>query len=284
MRPKKQSPCIFKYNDYRRFLRDLYEYTKKTNPRFTFRAFSSRAGLSSPSALKEVMDGKKNLSPHSVLKFAAGFGLNKSETEYFQNLVYFNQGRTEQEKNRYYQALLRFKQVKKGKTLTSRQYQYYSNWHNSAVRELAGTKDFKNEPAWIARQLTPEITPAEAQKAVDLLIELGLLKKDENGALRQDVPRLEVDPDVTSLSIRNFNRSMVDLGREAIERFPQESREVSGLTLGVSKACAMEIKEMVREFKKKILNHAVNDARAAEAVYQLNFQLFPLTREPEDRP
>jgi uncharacterized protein (TIGR02147 family) len=236
-----------------------------------------KAGLSSPSALKEVMDGKKNLTHKSIHQFAAGFGLNKSETEYFTSLVYFNQSTTEQEKNRYYQELLRRQQVKKSKTLTSQQYEYYSNWYNSAIRELVATKEFKNESEWIARRLTPSISSADAGKAIDLLIKLGLLVRQEDGTLKQETPKLEIDPDVSTLSIRNFNRSMIDLGKGAIERFPQETREVSGLTLGVSKECAMEIKNMVREFKKHLLNYAVNDPRSAEEVYQVNFQMFPLT-------
>jgi uncharacterized protein (TIGR02147 family) len=281
MKTGNTTPSIYKYSDFRKYVRDMFRRCKEKNRHFTFRYFSMKAGLASPSALKEVIDGKKNLTQKSILQFAAGFSLNKGETEYFTQLVYFNQSSTEQEKNRYYQELLKRQQIKKGKTLTSQQYEYYSNWYNSAIRELAGTAGFKNEPEWVARRLNPMISPSEAAKALDLLIKLGLLVRQEEGTLKQDAPKLEVDPDVSTLSIRNFNRNMIHLGKEAIERFPQEEREVSGLTLGVSKECAKEIKNMVREFKKQVLNYAVNDARPADSVYQLNFQLFPLTRQEE---
>lgn len=277
MRTIKDQPSIFNYNDYRSLLRDLFEFHRKRLRHFTFRYFSKKAGLSSPSALKEVMDGKKNLTQRSILQFAIGFNLNKSETEYFTNLVYFNQSQDEKEKNRYYKELLRLQQNHKGKTLTASQYEYYSNWYNSAIRELACTKDFKNDPDWIAGKLIPGIKPSEAKKAVELLLSLGLLTEKEDGTLKQDSPKLEADPDVSSLSIRNFNRSMIQLGSEAIERHDQEQREISGLTLGVSRECGREIKAMIREFKKQVLNYAVNDARPADSVYQLNFQFFPLT-------
>lgn len=277
MRTIKGQPPVFNYNDYRPLLRDLFEFHRKRLRHFTFRYFSRKAGLSSPSALKEVMDGKKNLTQRSILQFAIGFNLNKSETEYFTNLVYFNQSQDEKEKNRYYKELLRLQQNHKGKTLTASQYEYYSNWYNSAIRELACTKDFKNDPDWIAGKLTPGIKPSEAKKAVELLLSLGLLIKKEDGTLRQDSPKLEADPDVSSLSIRNFNRSMIRLGSEAIERHDREQREISGLTLGISRECSLEIKAMIREFKKQVLNYAVNDSRQADSVYQLNFQFFPLT-------
>jgi uncharacterized protein (TIGR02147 family) len=276
---QKKGPVIFKYTDYRKYLNDTFEFRKKKNRHFTFRYFSKKAGMSSPSALKEVMEGKKNLTHKSILQFAIGFDLNKSETEYFTNLVYFNQAKTESEKNSYFKELVKLKQNGKGKTLTSKQYEYYSNWYNSAIRELVATKPFKNEPEWIAKRLIPQITPNEAKKALELLTELGLLIKKEDGTLHQDTPKLEVDPDVTTLSIRNFNRSMIDLGKASIEKFSQDNREVSGLTMGVSKECFQELKQMIREFKTKVANYVVNDNRSEEQVYQLNFQFFPLTDE-----
>jgi len=106
MRPKKQGPIIFKYNDCRKYLKDLFEFRKKVNRHFTYRLFSKKAGLVSPSALKEVIEGKKNLTHKSILQFAIGFDLNKGETEYFTHLVYFNQAKTEKEKNQFYRELL----------------------------------------------------------------------------------------------------------------------------------------------------------------------------------
>ena len=259
----------------------MFAYHQRINRHFTYRFFSMKAGFASPSALKEVMDGKKNLTQASIIKVASGFKLNKSETDYFTNLVYFNQSETEAEKTRYFQALSKIQHTKKGKTLTSEQFEYYSNWYNSAIRELAGTKEFKEDPEWIADRLNPGITAVEARKGLDLLIRLGLLVRDGNGTLKQDSPSLEVDPDVSTLSIRNFNRSMIDLGKEAIERHAPDTREVSGLTLGLSKECAAEIKNMIREFKKSVLNYAVNDTRPSEGVFQLNFQFFPLSKDVE---
>lgn len=277
MRTIKDTPSVFQYNDYRILLKDLFQFHQKRNRHFTFRFFSQKAGLSSPSALKEVMDNKKNLTQRSILQFAIGFNLNKSETDYFTSLVYFNQAEAEDEKNRYYKELMRLQQNHKGKTLTASQYEYYSNWYNSAIRELACIKGFKDDPDWIAEKLVPAIKPSEAKKAIELLTSIGLLTRQQDGTLKQDTPKLEVDADVTGLSIRNFNRNMIQLGAEAIERFDKDEREVSGLTLGISRECGQEIKNMVREFKKQVLNYAVNDARTADTVYQLNFQLFPMT-------
>jgi uncharacterized protein (TIGR02147 family) len=278
-----EAPSIFRYTDYRKYLRDLFSYKKAKNKYFTYRLFSAKAGFATSSILKEVTEGKKSLTQASILKFASGFGLNKAETEYFKNLVYFNQSKNEQDKNRYYIELCKIQQAKKKKTLTTQQYEYYSHWYNSVIRELVSIKDFRNDPEWIASKLTPAITPAEAQKAVELLIRLGILIKNDDGTLKAESPILDVEPDVTSLSVRNFSRSMIGLGKEAIERWPQDRREVSGLTLGVSRECAAEIKNMVRAFADQVLQFAANDTRPGREVVQLNFQLFPVTKNGEEK-
>ena len=69
MRHKQDTPVIFKYNDYRKYLRDLFNFHKNKNRHFTYRYIAMKAKFASPSALKDVVDGKKNLSQESVLPF-----------------------------------------------------------------------------------------------------------------------------------------------------------------------------------------------------------------------
>ena len=47
-----------------------------------------RAGLASSGALKEVMDGKKGLTLSSIPKYIEPFGLNRTESAFFEKLVF----------------------------------------------------------------------------------------------------------------------------------------------------------------------------------------------------
>jgi len=80
---------IFDYTDFREFLREKFEECKKSNPAFSYRYFSKKAGLKSTNFLKLVIKGESNLSVETIHKFAAAFSLGKMETKYFQNLVFF---------------------------------------------------------------------------------------------------------------------------------------------------------------------------------------------------
>jgi uncharacterized protein (TIGR02147 family) len=51
-------PDIFKYLDYRKYLKDFYEYMKGRDPKFSYRVFAKTAKLNSENYLKLVVDEK----------------------------------------------------------------------------------------------------------------------------------------------------------------------------------------------------------------------------------
>ena len=95
-----EAPNLFNYLDYRHFLRDWLQAAKKQYG-FSYRFFSRRAGLKSPSLYKMVMDGDRDLVEGSLHKFLEGLSLSAKEKEYFATLVLHNQARSQEHKERY---------------------------------------------------------------------------------------------------------------------------------------------------------------------------------------
>ncbi len=56
-------------------------------------------------------------------------------------------------------------------------------------------------------------------------------------------------------------------------------RDVSGMTMAVSKERLAEARKMIRDFRRRISGYMEGGKR--NAVYRLNIQLFPLTQEKE---
>jgi uncharacterized protein (TIGR02147 family) len=92
---------VFEYIDYRRYLRDYYAENKKSKKYFSYRYFSSRAGIKSPVFLKLIIENKRNLTRPMIEKFCKALDLNNKEALYFRHLVLFNQGKTAQEKQEH---------------------------------------------------------------------------------------------------------------------------------------------------------------------------------------
>ena len=268
---------LFTYLDYRKFLRDSFDELKRTRPSFSHRAFARLAGFSSSNYVMLVMQGKRNLSGDGIFKIAKALKLKKAEAEFFENLVRFNQATSDAERNFYYSRIAANRHYAAARPLERGQYEYYSRWYIPAIREMVLLEDFKESPDWIASRLTPAITSREAESALRLLIDLGLLVRDETGRLVQRDRHIAGVEEVKSLAMSNFQREMIEKAAASIEATPPEIREIGSVTFAVSKAKLMEAKKMMREFRTRIASFLAEDS-GADAVYQFNFQLFNLSR------
>lgn len=275
------TPSVFHYMDYRQFLRDAYQAFKSTSAKFSYRYFAQKAGVGSPSFLKLVMEGQRNLSPKTALRFAAAFKLNKQETRFFVTLVAMNQAKTTQDRAHYYEELSRIPKYRETKLLERSQYDYYERWYCIPIRELVARADFQEDPAWIAAQLRPPITRTQAQEAMSLLLALGLVTRDESGRLRQASSLVSTPPELTSLAVRSFHREMLHRAASALDAIPLEEREVGGVTVRLTAAQMRLLVARMAEIRREVLQ-LDGIGEGAEAVYHFAYQLFPVSQPSAD--
>ena len=79
-------------------------------------------------------------------------------------------------------------------------------------------------------------------------------------------------------AIRNFNRQMAQLAEKSLDSVPVNKRHASGITMGISEEGYHVLESEIEAFKERIVN-IVNTDDKSEKVYQLNIQLFPLTKD-----
>lgn len=269
---------IFEYVDYRAFLRDYYTKNKSQNKYFSYRYFAQKAGIKSPVFYKEVAEGKKRLSPNMVEKFCKALHFNEKEADYFKYLVFFDQAKTGKEKQEYYLALRSMQNAKNEKVLNADQYDYFSTWYNVVIRELVTLFDFKDNFKLLAATVLPPITPREAAASVELLLKLGLIKKQPDGTYVQVDTAITAESGVASIAIRNFNKEMATHAVAAIENFRKTERTIFGITIGISPEMFDIINAEIAAFKDRIVTLVSRDEKC-DRVYQLNMQLFPMSQK-----
>src|SRR5688500_5434750 len=237
------APDVFRFRDYRAYLRALYAHKKQNEYGFSLRAFSKHAGLRSSNYLKLVMDGDRSLTADAASKFAGACGLKGQAADYFCELVTFNQAKSAEERERVYARLRRFRRYREVYRLDGAQEAYHSEWFIPAVRELAGRSDFRDDAKWIAKTLSPSISPRDAQRALDVLLELGLLVRGDEGAVAQAEPLVQTPEGPLSHHVASFHRTMMERAAEALDRVPRDEREIASLTLLVEQARLPELKQ-----------------------------------------
>lgn len=271
---------VFEYTDYRRFLSHWYLSAKKTRRGFSYRAFAKKAGFHTSNFLMLVIQGKRNMTEESLKKMTVGLSLNKQEQEFFRNLVFFNQARTHEGKNFYYQQILQSKKFTQLKPIECQQYEYFSAWYHPVVRELVASEEFDGSPEWIAGKISPPITEAQASKSLEILEGLGFIEKTSPDRWRQTSTILSTGPELTSVIVHNYHKGLLDLTKEVMDELDMKDRDVSALTLGVRRDQMPQIRVKVREFRQEILKMVSGESKPEEVI-QLNIQLFPVTKVSE---
>ncbi len=282
--PRALSINVYEYLDYRAFLRDAYTDLKQRQRGFSYRWFAQRAGMSSPNFLKLVIDGARNLTARSADRFADALGLNTQESAFFRELVAFGQAGTAAEKNEHYDRIGAYRRHRAVKRLERSAFEYLSKWYYPAIRELVSCNGFREDPDWIASRLQPAITPKQAKRAVELLLRLGFLQRDDRGRLVHGEALLSTGPEVRSLAVGNFHRQMMTRAAESIETVPPDKREVSGTTVALSAEAFEMFKAKIQQLRAELLELSAEESSPTRVV-QFNFQAFPLaeTIEESDR-
>jgi uncharacterized protein (TIGR02147 family) len=267
---------IFTFTNYRDFIREYFVERKKASPSFSHRLFARLAGFSTSNFMHLVMGGKRNLTKESIDKISQAMKLKKRERDYFEHLVLFGQAKTVREKELY---LSRLNTMRKGafyKEIGSDQFEYIANWLHPVVRELVSLTAACGDEKELTNRIAHRVTPAQVRESIELLLRLGLLQRSKAGKLSPSSPLLSTGPGVTANAAARYHIGTMALAAEAIERFRPEERELVGMTLGVSKKTFEQIRERMWEFRQEVL--AMADDPAPEQVYQLNIQLFPMTK------
>lgn len=269
---------LYSYIDYRKYLKDYLSFQKTKYTRFSFRFLARISGFNSPGFLKMVMDGQRNLSPESINKLVKGLKLNKKEGVYFEALVFFNQAQTPKDKDLYFERLSQFKPSIKIQGIQKDQYEYFTQKHYVILREMVALPHFKEDPVWIAQKIKFPIKPKDIEHALEVLTRLGLIKRNEAGKLVQAEAILSTSPEVNSMEVANFHRSMLDEAKESILDIPPEFRHFSALTIPIPKTALPEIKSRIEHFREEIMSFINQGKYDFFEVYQMNVQFFPVTK------
>ena len=270
------------YLSYRAYLADWFQARKAADARFSHRLFARKAGVHSPSFLKEVMDGKRNLTAAALDGVLAALDLGREERAFFSELVRLEQAETDADRNAAWERISASRRFREAARLQGASVRYLSNGAYAAVRELALRTDFRDDPAWIAGELLPRISVAAARQALDTLLELGLLVREKGRVVPAQVS-LVTPHEVAGLAAHNYHRDMLARAAESIEAVAPEDRHLLGVTVAIPRRLVPRLKAELDAMQERLLDLCDRHAGEAEQVYQVQLQLFPLSRAMEPR-
>lgn len=265
---------LFHYFDYQEFLRDFYEEKKRDNSFMSYRYLGAKLGLD-PGFLLKVMQGKLHLADKSIPPLCSYFKFTDRESEYFSVLVNYNKAKTHSEVKLYFEKLIATRDSK-ARPVQESHYAFYQKWYHSAIHALLSIYEFRGKFQELGSLLTPSITTAEAKDSIRLLSRLKMVKKGSDGVYRPTDAFLTSGEKWQSAAIHDFQKESILLSAQALDRHSKEERDISTVTITLHDTELAEVRNRIRQLRQSIL--AIDNDTKPNRVYQLNIQLFPVTR------
>ncbi|MBN1760809.1 MAG: TIGR02147 family protein, partial [Chitinispirillaceae bacterium] len=213
-----------------------------------------------------------------LFNIARVLNLKGREIDFFESLVHFNDATTTQEREYYLDRMQKAEPKHEGVRLQRNQYEYFSKWYHSVVRELVTQLKFDGDYKILAKVVDPAITPKQARESVELLLKLELIRKNEKtGRYEYSDPYITTRDTVVAVAVNKYQRETMDLALNAHQVEERELRDFSTLTIGVSRKGYERIRNELKNFRAHI-SRIVAEDNPADRVYQINYQLFPLSK------
>ncbi len=264
--------------DYRVFLQAWFD-ARAGRP--SKRRFAARVHCS-PSLLSAIIGGSRVLSLDRAEVFADQLQLDDDERRYFLALVTLEEGFAETERERALETILSTRRFHGARRLDDETWALLSRWYVAAVAELSRCEGFRGDAGWIAATVVPPISIDQAQEALDLLLELGALRRDDAGELVHGdavwTTGHHVSPGMVSLALRRQHRSVLNLAERALDEAPPDDRLFSTLTFAAPDALLPELRRRLERFQEELVRLVSGTEDRGQRVWHLGVQLFALSR------
>jgi transcriptional regulator with XRE-family HTH domain len=241
-------------------LRRVFSERSKTNPSYSLRAFARSLELDS-STLSAILNGKRPVSIKMARKLIEGLGVTDPK-EAQMLLLSTLTGESEELDIPYTELALEAAEA-------------ISGWQHFAILSLLEIKTFKATPKNIASRLNIQI--GIVLECLARLEKLNLVAKREDHIWTVTGKDMATPIDVPNKAIREGNRQYIMKSLESLENDSVDLREISGVTLAVSKARLKDAKKLIRDFQMRLATFLESGHKTA--VYRFNVQLFPLSKE-----
>jgi uncharacterized protein (TIGR02147 family) len=272
--PKPMKPVKL-YLDYREYLLDFYEEKRRLAKFFSYRYMAGRLGVDHTYVLR-ILNRKSHLANKHINQFASICGLRGSDAEYFRTLVRFNKAKDQDEAANFMEKLVSISGVK-SVPIRIEQAEIFNAWHHLAVRALLGYSKLGGDYAKLASSLNPKIAEEQAKESVQLLEKLNLIRKSSAGEYALTDTLISTGIGLEPEPVRRFQKEMMKLGQESLDRFPKEQRDISTVTLSIKLSDLEAIRNKIFSFRQEIMSFA-EKRHDTDAVFQLNVALFPLSQ------
>lgn len=266
---------IYQYSSARQFVLDKVSDLQKGRD-VSLRSLAKEMGFASHTLLVMLLQGSRKLQVKHSQNFAKGFGLSSQERLYLQALIQFETSDDLEEKQL---CQIWLSELHPGQQhYHSREVDelnFYSHWIHTAILAATYTKKPLYSAKDVAQLFSGLVSLTEAHAAIERLLALELLNKNDEGRLVSSYQKLSSKNDILNKGIQAYHKASSEQAIRALDELALEKREFQSLSLPVPHDKIPQAKEMIRKFRSRFAKEISHEI--ADDVFQLNIQFFQLS-------
>ena len=253
-------------NEYQIILENEFQCRLAKNAAYSMRSFARDLAIS-PSALSEIISGKRGLSVLKASSLVNQMDLPVKNKDIFIDSVKSTKARY---KNKTKKNHSQFLQIQMDN------FTVISDWYHFAILNLTKLEQFESNTNWIANRLG--ITEEETDKAIERLVRLSLLEKID-GQYKRVEKTLRTSEDVPSNAIKAHHKQILNKALLSVDNHTVKERALSATTIAIKKDKLDLAKQKIKKFRED-MTECLGDEKA-ERIYNLNIQFIPMDQEED---
>ncbi len=237
-----------------------------------------RLGYKSPRSFGMVVKGERLPSEEMIHSLSQYLKLNRRKRDYLLALL-----KLERKKKKGKLTKEDIKSLKKinprfssFKTLNLDEFKPISSWYYIPLRQFFIHPFHEERISEIPKIFNNSLTLSQVKEAINHMLKLGFLSKDELGFIKIEKQGFNTPSDIPSSAIAQHHMEMLDQAKLHVLKDVVEDREFQSLTFRCKKSEMPAAKEFIREFKEEFNKRFANDE--GEEVHQLSLQFFRHTK------
>ncbi|MGZ3808501.1 MAG: TIGR02147 family protein [Bacteriovorax sp.] len=243
------------------WLANILEEKTKKNPLFSMRAFARMVDVS-PAVLSRILSGKRKLTFNLAVRIADALALGPQEREllYSFYLSRSTDGLSDE--------------GKKEKELSIDCFNAMKEWYHYGITQLFYIEGFREDHKWMAKMLS--ISELEVKLAIERLIRLEILDRNEDGKLFRTATHFSTTTDIASAGIRHFQKQLLEKAITSLESDDIHERDITSITVAINEDKMKEAKAEIKKFRLHMSEFMGEGEKTR--VYNLGIHLIPLSK------
>lgn len=268
---------VFEFDHPRVALLSYLDTRQAEDSSFSVRKWSKEMGFKTHSMVSFLLQGKRKIGLQHIDKFAETMSLTDSEKKYLKGITLLSKTDNEDERLYHLIELAKYSPERYLKSKRINKFKIIADWYHMAIMALTDVEGESLTEVKIRLYLGNKVSSTQLAEAVERLIDLGLLKRN-NEFLLSDYDASFTTNDIPDEGIKEYHRQTCDLAKQAVDEVDLLNREFQSFSMAMFKENISVAKEIIRKFKEEF---CLSLGGQGDNIYQMNIQFFQLSCYPD---